>query len=161
MSRDLTIESLCTARVEQGPQGHVVVSPADPYLRRMDGETGRDLLILAACALRKDPLCIEAHLLLSKHSRDEATRFQHLKLAVRAGEHLWERAESEAGGRLMCWNNPAMRPYLRAIQGLGDALAEAGNIDAAEFCYRRLESFGPGFAPMGSDLPACTKMAFN
>ena len=54
-----------------------------------------------------------------------------------------------------------MRPYLRAIQGLGDTLAEAGNIDAAEFFYRRLESFGQGFTPAESDLPVCANMAFN
>ena len=160
MDRDLTIENLCTARVEVGPQGRVVISPADPYVRRMDEEEGEDLLILVACALRKDPACIEAHLLLSKHARDSATRVQHLKVAVRAGDHLWGQAAAESGP-LMCWENPGMRPYMRAIQGLGDALAGTGNIAAAKFCYRRLESFGPGFAPMQSDLPACAKMAFN
>lgn len=160
MDRDLTIGSLCTARIEAGPQGRVVISPADPYVRRMDEEEGEDLLILAACALRKDPTCIEAHLLLSKHARDLATRIQHLKVAVKAGDYLWGQAAA-GSGPLMCWENPGMRPYMRAIQSLGDALAEAGNSAAAEFCYRRLESMGPGFVSLDSDYPAGSGLAMN
>lgn len=160
MGRDLVIGSLCTARVEPGQGGYVVVSPADPYVRRMDEEEGEDLLILAACALRRDPTCIEAHLVLSDNSHDELTRIQHLKVAVGAGDHLWRQVAAE-NGPLMCWKYPGMRPYLRAIQRLGDALAATGNIAAAEFCYRRLESFGPGFTPIPSDVPATMGMALN
>ena len=127
MGRDLTIGSLCTARVEPGAEGYVVVSPADPYVRRMDEEEGEDLLILAACALRRDPTCIEAHLILSDKSHDEPTRIQHLKVAVRAGDHLWGQVAAE-NGPLMCWKNPGMRPYLGAIQGLGNALAATGTM---------------------------------
>ena len=160
MSSDLMIGSLCKARVEPSSEGFVVVSLADPYVRRMHEETGESLLILAACALRKDPTCIEAHLLLSENTHDEASRMQHLKAAVRAGDYLWGQVAAE-NGPLMCWKNPGMRPYLRAIQGLGDAFASTGNNAAAEFCYRRLESFGPGYAPMPADVPAALGMALN
>ena len=161
MSQGLKTPHLCKARVESGPNGHFVVSPADPYVLRMGEEKGESLLILAACALRKDPMCIEAHLLLSKHSPDEVTRLRHLKVAVKAGEHLWEPIAAKNGGPIMCWQNPGIRPFMRAIQELGDALAEAGNTAGAEFCYTRLQSMGPGFAPTATDCPRSPGLAVN
>ena len=53
---------------------------------------------------QKDPTLIEAHLLLSNKSHNELTRIQHLKVAVRAGDHFWGQVAAE-NGSLIRWNS--------------------------------------------------------
>ncbi len=158
MTGKSTIGEVCKARLVEGPDGVVVASPAAPYVERMENETREeDRIILASCALRQDPTCIEAHLLLSKYAVDQDTKFRHLNIAVQAGDSLWGPLAERQGSPLMCWKLPAMKPYMRAIQYLGDALASIGNDAAAEFCYSRLESMGPTYgtaAPVRSRLMA-------
>jgi hypothetical protein len=151
MPGKLKIGGVCRARLIEGPDGITVLSPASPYVERMATETREeDRIILASCALRKDPTCIVAHLLLSRYAPDQDTRFQHLKVAVEAGDSLWGPLAEKQGSPLMCWKFPAMKPYMRAIQYLGDALAPVGNNTAAEFSYSRLESMSPAYGSVAT-----------
>lgn len=135
-----------TARIEHGPRGPHIVSAANPFVARMhevEGTQPGDALMLATRALRHDPGCIEALVFLSHRTKTFDLRLEHLQTAVDAGDHLWRTTADELGEAMAWWDIPATRPYMLAIQELGDAHAEIGNTVAARWCYERLLRMNP------------------
>ena len=121
-----------------------MVSPADPWLERMEEEPEfQDRLILATSCLRKDPGCIEAHLFLASATDDSGVRLSRLRRAVETGNQLWMPVAAELGDEMTWWGFPGTRPYMRAIQALGQALMESGATTEARACYERLLAMNP------------------
>jgi hypothetical protein len=141
---ELISDAPTTARIVDGILGPRIESPADPFVERMEEEAdGRDRLVLAARALRHDPGCIEAHLLLAECAPNDALRLRHLQAAVRSGRHLWDPVEVRYGDDLCWWGFPGTRPYMRAIHALSEAHLAAGNEAAARWGFERLLSMNP------------------
>src|SRR4051794_10657305 len=110
--------------------GMYVSSPADPFVERMEEvDDLYDQVVLATRALRHDPGCIEAHLMLAAHSKDAETRFRHLRAAVGTGDALWAPVARDMGREMTWWGFAGTRPYMRAVQALGLAHLEAGEIE--------------------------------
>lgn len=116
--------------------GLYVTTPADPFVEAMEDAGGEDLLVLATRALRRDPGCIEARLVLAEYSRDAETRYRHLRAAVVAGDALWAPVAARMGGDITWWGFAGTRPYMRAIHALGQAHFDAGKPGAAAHCFR-------------------------
>lgn len=109
----------------------------------MEDAGGEDLLVLATRALRRDPGCIEARLVLAEHSRDAETRFRHLRAAVAVGDALWAPVAARMGGDMTWWAFAGTRPYMRAIHAVGQAHLDAGKTRAAACCFRSLLDMDP------------------
>ncbi len=135
-------EQPTTAHVRR--PGLFVVSAADPWIERLEENTdfGSCVMLATAC-LRKDPGCIEAHLFLAAHTDDVDRRLSHLRKAVETGEQLWNPVAAELGNEMTWWGFADTRPYMRAIQALGDALVEVGDQTEARACYERLIAMNP------------------
>jgi hypothetical protein len=117
----------------------VVESPADALVQRMESEPDlRNQLILAGRALRHDPGCIDAHLLLAEHAGYVHERFAHLRKAVETGRALWEPVAAKDND-FYWWRVSATRSYMRAIAALGAAYVDWGDESmAAKLCDRLL-----------------------
>lgn len=123
-----------TARVVR--PGLYVASPADAWLERMEEASEfQDRVILATACLRKDPGCIDAHLVLAACTDNLEVRVSRLRKAVETGNQLWIPVAAELGDEMTWWGFAATRPYMRAIRALGDALIETGNKTEARACY--------------------------
>jgi hypothetical protein len=121
----------------------VVNSPADAFVARMeDDQNLYDRLILATRALRHDPGCIEAHLLLAEHAVYVHERFAHLNKAVETGRALWEPV-ADKDNDFAWWGVSATRPYMRAIAALGAAHVDWGDESMAAKLYDRLLTMNP------------------
>lgn len=115
--------------------------PADPFVAAMKRAGSRkDRLVLAIRALRRDPDCIEANLVVAAACTDLDRRLAYLNIAVEAGELLWGCVD----GNVSLAAVKGARPWLRAIMVLGETLAEAGDADAADECFDRLRVLDPG-----------------
>lgn len=139
-----------TPSLQQPTTAHVVrpglyvASPADPWIRRMEDEAHfADQVLLATSCLRKDPGCIEAHLFLAAATDDLQVRVSRLRRAVETGNQLWIPVAAELGDEITWWGFSGTRPYMRAIQALGDALMETGAESEARACYERLLGMNP------------------
>lgn len=131
-----------TAKVG-GDWFHVVESPATPILEHMETKTSlRDKILGAVIALDEDPGCIEAHMFLANYSRTDRDVYDHLARAIRTGRELWEPIAA-AQDDFSYWGVTATRPYMRAIESLGDWFAERGNVESATSLYDRLLSMNP------------------
>lgn len=136
------LDAPTTARVVR--PGLFVVSPADPWIERMEEEGNfQDRVILATCCLREDPGCIEAHTLLAACTDDMEIRVNRLRKAVETGEALWNPIAAELGDEMTWWGFAATRPYMRAVQALGNALLETGDETDARAYFERLLAMNP------------------
>lgn len=134
---------LTTARVVRDNFLYVE-SPADAYIQRLADEANpQTRLIIATCALRKDPGCIEALTYLADHAKEPADAVKLLRKAVDAGQQLWGEVAFEYGDDMTWWGFSATRPYMRAIQALGATHLEMGNDIAARECFERLLEMNP------------------
>ena len=120
--------------------GRWVVSPADRFVEAMEDADGSNRLVLATRAIRRDPGCVEARLVLADASRDRETRLRHLQVAVDAGDALWS---SRTADDLAWWYASGTRPYMRAIAALGLAHRDDGREDQALACFHRLLKMNP------------------
>lgn len=142
MATPAWLNSPTTARIG-GSFFHVVESPADPWISRMESKaTFPGKAILAAGALRDDPGCIEAHLFLARHARDDHMMRGHLEKAVRTGEELWSPVAAAQEG-FSWWGVRATRPYMRAIKEYADWHAERGDDVTAGHLYEQLMAMNP------------------
>ena len=132
------------SRLEASPNGLRVRGPADPFVEAMQSTRDNyDRLALATRALRKDPDCIEANLLVASRCDDVDLSMAYLNVAVEAGERLWNSAEVDdvvAGDWLSV---PGARPWMQAIKALGEAQESIGDVDAARETYGRLLAMDP------------------
>ena len=145
MSSNLAQRWEPTAAVEWRNIGPVVTRPADPFVARMSDEAVSDenRIILASRALRHDPGCIEAHLVLATWSPDAGTKLAHLQAAVKSGDALWKDEVAEHGRYADFWEFIGARPWLLAVKALGEAHAGLGNDQAAKWCFERLVRLNP------------------
>ena len=137
-----SLEQSTTARVAR--PGLFVVSPADPWIERMEEAVDlHDQVILATACLRKDPGCIDAHFVLAASTDDVGRRLDHLRKAIETGEQLWNPVATELGDEMTWWGFAGTRPYMRAIHALADTLIESGAENEARACYERLLAMNP------------------
>lgn len=132
------------SRLARVPGGLRQRGPADPYVEAMRStRSERDRLVLATRALRKDPDCIEANLVVAAHCRDEDMRLAYLNIAVEAGDLMW----LSPGVRSVVGSDwaavPGALPWLQAIKALGEAAERAGDVETAQDCYGRLLEMDP------------------
>jgi hypothetical protein len=97
---------------------------------------------MARQALEISPDCADAHLLLAEHVRGAPGALEHYRSGVAAGERALGPAffREEVGH---FWKIVESRPYLRAREGLADALRTAGRADQALDHYRELLRLNP------------------
>jgi tetratricopeptide (TPR) repeat protein len=94
-------------------------------------------LRLARQALEISPDCTEAYLVLAYESDTFEATQDWLEKAVEAGERtLGQEFLAENAGDLWYWHQA--RPYLRAVDGLAESLAEQGRLEEALVKYREL-----------------------
>lgn len=124
-------------------QGLYVDSPADRFVEAMEDAEVEDRLILAARAVRHDPGCIEARLVLAEHARNERAVFHHLGKAVESGELMWAPVAAAMGTDPTWWGDAGTRPYMRAIAALGQAHLRTGDDASARACFDRLLAMNP------------------
>lgn len=94
-------------------------------------------LKLARQALELSPDCCEACLVLAYEAETAEESHAWLEKAVQAGARsLGQEFLEENTGAL--WDWPEARPYLRALDGLSDSLAEMGETEKALESYRTL-----------------------
>lgn len=122
--------------------GRRVESQADHLVEAMEEGDDRERLLLAMQAVRLDPGCIDARLVLAEYSRDIPTRLGHLEAAVWAGEWLWSSA-AEDDRDMSWWWDVGTRPYMRAIHALGLAYRDAGRELESQACFNRLLAMAP------------------
>ena len=128
------------SRLYIAPGGLRRRGPADPFVAAMKRSgTKTDRLFLATRALRRDPDCIEANLVVAAACQDEEMRLAYLNIAVEAGEELWGAVE----GKCNLGAVHGAQPWLQAIKALGEALAEAGDVESAADCFGRLLELDP------------------
>ncbi|MBN2549423.1 MAG: hypothetical protein JXB15_09715 [Anaerolineales bacterium] len=128
---------------EYEPAPHERVEEADSALQKaqrlMDEAEEEDhwevRLRLAHRALEFSPDCVEAYLLLAEEDDLEPEEISALyQKAVLAGERTLGKTNiAQWAGRL--WRKRRARPYLFALQGLAESLAEQGEAERAQELY--------------------------
>ncbi len=104
---------------------------------------GRRRIKLAREALRRDPDCVDALVLLAEHMPDPARARALYQDAVEAGERsIGPTAFTEHRGHF--WGILSTRPYMRARYGLAERLWEADEHDAAIEHWRAMLELNPG-----------------
>ena len=141
MDSQQTSDGPTTGRVSL--PGLYVGSPADRFVDAMEDADDRDRAVLAARALRHDPGCIEARLVLAEHAGSEQDVFLHLGKAVEAGDAMWTPVAAAMGDELTWWGFAGTRPYMLAIAALGQAHLSAGDTGPARECFERLLAMNP------------------
>lgn len=122
---------------------HVVESPAQPTIDRMEKESvSRDKVRFALIALMNDPGCIEAHLFLAEHAKENDAQYAHLAKAVETGRQLWEPVAA-AQDDFAYWGVTATRPYMRAIAALGAWYLANEDTETAIELYGSLLTLNP------------------
>ena len=122
---------------------HLLVTPVQEWVELLDREVAHHLKVPAANqALRLDPNCIEAHLVLAKDATNRDKARLHLEKAVGTGQDLWHPV-ARAQGDFAWWGVTATRPFMRAIRALGELAMEMGDERVAEVCYRKLLAMNP------------------
>lgn len=130
--------------VDAAATGFRVVSPAEPFVRRMaDVIDSNERLFLACRALRKDENCIEANLVVPEANENLETRLCYLNIAVEEGDRPWTPV-IQTYGDFDLWDIEAARPWLHAIKALSDEFFEAGWYEDARESYERLLAMDPG-----------------
>lgn len=121
----------------------VVESPADAYIKRLENEPNPSArLHFAARALRHDPGCIEAHLLLAENATEMHVRFAHLRKAVETGDALWCPVAARDDD-FAWWGVSATRPYMQAMAALATEYAAWGDDTSANALRNRLLGMNP------------------
>ena len=114
-------------------------SSADPFVAAMKLEPKQfDRLFLTTRALRRDPDCIEALLLVAEHCEDHGRTIEYLERAVDAGAAHWEAEDVSQVFKGDLSAVPGAHPWLTALKRLGDARVAANDPNAARDCYERL-----------------------
>jgi tetratricopeptide (TPR) repeat protein len=91
---------------------------------------GHRRVALARQALRVDPRCADAHVILAEHAETTEEACAHYAAAAVAGlAHLDPRNQEEHAGEH--WQNVLARPHLRALHGWALTLRSLGRIDEA------------------------------
>lgn len=94
-------------------------------------------------ALKLDPNCVDAHILLGKMTDNLPEAILQFRKAVTAGaQSLGDEAFKENVGHF--WGLVETRPYMRAVQSLASALWNYGEVDEAVTLYQELLSLNPG-----------------
>ena len=137
------VQHRTTGKIVMGIGGPMVVGPADTIIEEMEEAEGADAVALAEEAIAADPGCIEARLTLAEAASDLGERIEHLDFATRTGEALWGPVIDRMGARVALGHIVGARPYLRAIEELGEAYAEIGEIDSAMDCFEILVRMDP------------------
>lgn len=132
-----------TAKMAMGLCGPYVESPADEVVEEMEDAEGLVAVRLAEEAIGLDPGCIPARLLLAEVATDVGDRIEHLDIAVSVGERLWGPVADKLGDQMAWSDYVGARPYLRAIEALGEAYAECGELDSALDCFEILARLEP------------------
>lgn len=103
---------------------------------------GRRRVQLARKAIKVDPDCADAYVILAEEAATVDDRLRHYGEGVRAGEQSLgpERFEQDVG---YFWGITATRPYMRARLGLAMALDEAGRRDEAIEHFQELLRLNP------------------
>lgn len=96
---------------------------------------------LARKALKADLDNIDAYVILGIEAKTHGERIALFREAVRVGDRLW--APFVDDPEMAWWGFMGTRPWMRAMQNLGLALDQAGDIDEAEEVYRRLLTLNP------------------
>ncbi|WP_043833200.1 hypothetical protein [Muricoccus aerilatus] len=122
---------------------HLLVTPAQGWVDVLDREMANHLKLPAVNqALRQDPGCMEAHLVLAAHTTNRDMARLHLEKAVSTGRALWNPV-ARAQGDFAWWGVTATRPFMRVIKALGDLGREMGDERVAGVCYRKLLAMNP------------------
>jgi tetratricopeptide (TPR) repeat protein len=119
-----------------------VQEQAQDLVDQAAGARGRLQLKLARQALRLDPDCADAYVVLAQSMPDPQLATDLYRKAVDAGQRALGAAffEENAGH---FWGLLETRPYMRARFGLADALQRAGGLDEAITHYRELLRLNP------------------
>lgn len=111
-----------------------------PLDRALDGmEDACDDPALATAwarkALKIEPCCLSALIVLAEHAATPVERVALLKEAV----SIYQRAVvADSTKEISSYWETGAKPILTAIALLGDELAEMGDIDGAKVCYREV-----------------------
>jgi tetratricopeptide (TPR) repeat protein len=123
--------------------------PANDKERALDlcyqaqGQHSRRELQLIREALRLDPDCAEAYVLLARRESDPAEAEKHYRRGVEAGR----RSLGEAAFRdpdYPFWGTLESRPFMRALFGLGDVLEMQGRAEEAADVFADVLRLNPG-----------------
>ena len=122
---------------------HKVETPAADVIVLLDQEDDFKAKVrLAFVALFNDPGCIEAHVFLAEHAKDDEAALAHLEKAVATGRHLWFPVAAEQGD-FAFWGVAATRPFMRALEALGQWHEAHGDVGAAREAYDELLDLNP------------------
>lgn len=136
---DVVMTAIWGSTLDLGGRGIRIRGPAQPFVDAMERPArDHDRLVLATRALRRDPDCIEALLVVAEHCQDSGRRILYLNIAVEAGSVHWDTEDMRELVDRGYAAVPGARPWMRAIKALGNAYAEAGEPDDARDCYERL-----------------------
>jgi tetratricopeptide (TPR) repeat protein len=138
------------AAANQNPRAEVPRRPAQSPRERAEDLVeeafrfgNRRRITLAREALRIDPDCVDAHLVLAERVQDPAKRFELFQEAVNAGTRALGHAflEEHAGS---LWDELDARPYLRARMNLARSLAALERRAGARAHWREILRLDPG-----------------
>ena len=119
-------------------------SPARMLVEMMyEADDGNLTAELAAQAVYVDPGCVDALAVVGWYSERCDEKLAYLTAAVGRGDEQWTGITERHGYDVTWWDEARTRPYMRAIHWLGRAYAEAGNPEAARFCFERLLTMNP------------------
>ncbi|HXV61314.1 MAG TPA: tetratricopeptide repeat protein, partial [Vicinamibacteria bacterium] len=98
---------------------------------------GRHQIQLVHEALQFDPACVDALVLQAELAGDVGQAMESYGRALEAGKEVLESGRHDApAGEL--WNHYPARPFLRALHGMADLMAEVGDWETAIACYTQL-----------------------
>ncbi|HSF14164.1 MAG TPA: hypothetical protein VLK65_01275 [Vicinamibacteria bacterium] len=98
---------------------------------------GRRQIQLVHEALRIDPACVDALVLQAELAGDVGQAMESYGRALEAGEEVLESGRHDVPADEL-WNHYPARPFLRALHGMADLMAEVGDWKTAIACYTQL-----------------------
>jgi tetratricopeptide (TPR) repeat protein len=134
---------LSTSLVEDGPEDDALAEAQDLMWTAWDTPDRRRRVAMAKRALTISPLCADAYVLLAQETaQTPAEAIELYRQGIAAGEQaLGPAAFEEDVGHF--WGILETRPYMRARNGLAQALWETGEAEAALDHYRELLRLNP------------------
>lgn len=102
---------------------------------------GRRRIQLARQSLAEDPTHVEASVLLAESTRRADQRIEAFRIAKENGKKQLGSMLEEAVGHF--WGIAETRPFMRACQGLAEALHDAGQADEAIGQYQEMLRLNP------------------
>ncbi len=93
---------------------------------------------MAKEALLRGPGCILSHMVVAKHAETIEERLFHLEMARDAGLELWTPVAHALGSRMAWWHIEDTKPFLHALNALGEAYEEADDFLAAKDTFEML-----------------------